>query len=124
VSLTPNASIISYNFAGNGELAFVLPVRNQPVHLMANCTTVGTRGIAFVDIMTVSASPVFLMWSGQHSAGAGGGANTANFSSANEFLIADVDFSGALELEVATGSSLAISNESGAARAGLVTMIW
>jgi hypothetical protein len=124
VSLTPNASLISYSFAGNGELAIFLPVRNQPIHVMANCTTVGVRGIAFAEVMAVSVSPAFLEWTGQNSPGAGGGSNSSGFSATNEALIAEVDFGGGVELEVANASTMALSNESGGARAGLVTMIW
>ena len=35
VSSTPNASQVFYNFAGNGEIAILVPVLNQPVHVMA-----------------------------------------------------------------------------------------
>jgi hypothetical protein len=124
VSSTANASIQAYNFGGNGEIAVFLPVRNQAVHVMANCITPGTRGIAFAEVMAVAAAPQFLMWTGQNSAGAGGGANTSGFSAANEAFIADVDFTGGVELEVANASTMVISNETGGARQGLITLIW
>ena len=124
VSTTANATIQAYGFAANGEIAVFIPVRNQPVHVMANCITPGVRGIAFTEIMAVTDAPQFLMWTGQNSAGAGGGANASGFGSANEQLIAEVDFGGSVELEVANASTMVISNESGAARRGVVTMIW
>jgi len=124
VGTTANASLQSYAFAGNGEIGIFLPVYNSGIHVMATCTTVGFRGIAAVDIMKVSAAPQFLEWTGQNSPGAGGGANVSGFGSANEQFIADVDFSGGVELEVANATTPVISNETGAARAGLITLIW
>jgi hypothetical protein len=125
VTTTANASIQGYNFGANGELAVFLPVRNQPIHVMANCITVGFRGIAFVDIMAVTETSAFLMWTGQNSrTSAGAAGNVSGFSDADEAFIADVDFSGGVELEVANASTMVISNETGGARRGLITMMW
>lgn len=124
VTTTANAALISWGLNAGGESLISLPVRNTGVHVMATCTTVGDRGIAAVDIMAVSEAPPFLMWSGQHSDGVLNGAVTANFSAANEVLIAEVGFAGTVELEVANAAQMAISNEGAAVKRGTITMFW
>src|SRR3712207_2172904 len=65
VTTTPNAAQIRYNLSVSGEVVIPVPAIDMPVHVMATCDEVGTRGIAFAEVMRASAAPAMLVWTGQ-----------------------------------------------------------
>ena len=127
VGTNPNQAIIRYVLAPNTELPIVVPVFNQAVRVMATCETLNDRGIAVAEVVKATAPSPVLLWTGQNSntiSSSTSGVNTSGSSSADEDLIVTVDNQGEVGLEVQNATTMAISNELGATRAGYVTMIW
>jgi hypothetical protein len=117
-----NAAITSYNLASGASSAAIKPATSQPILVMGCCTTVGFRGVGYVNMLHVPSS--FLEWEGQNSTGTGNGTIVQGFSSAPGTSIVHIDFSNLVQLEVLNADSFVVHNLSGSGRTGNVTMIW
>jgi hypothetical protein len=118
----PNTTLLSYNLAPGGFMVMTVPAIDQPVLLMGTTTTVGVRGIGQVSLMRVSAAPAYLEWVGLHSPNPVSFAS--GFSAAAGTLIAYLDVTHLVRLEVHNATQVRVRNTAAAVRAGNVKMIW
>lgn len=123
----PNISYVTYSLAPGADSADItVPVSNSPVLLIADCTTVGRRGLAQLTLHRTSVAPLFLQWLGLGSSAApviesnwwpGGG--TAH--------MAWLDFGNQVQLRVTTASQFDIQSlipAGGPTATGALKLIW
>jgi len=118
----PNAATLTYNLAAGSVSGAIVPATSRPVLVMGTCTTVGFRGVGQVTLLIPSAAPQFVEWVGLESPAPAG--ITSGFSGAAGAHIVFLDFAHQVELEVRTVNTIRVANAAGAARTGIVTLIW
>jgi len=123
----PNIASFTYNLApGTDSPNITVPILNSPVLAMANCTTVGRRGVAQVTIQRTSVAPLFLQWVGLSSPA--GPTVVADWwpGGVNPHIVW-VDFSHQVELRAVSASQFDVRSlipGGGPLATGSVKLIW
>ena len=123
----PNISSVTYNLApGTDSADITVPVKDSPLMVMANCTTVGRRGVAQVTMQRTSEAPLFLQWVGLSSPAGPSIVGDWWPGGANPHIVW-IDFAHQVELRVVSESKIdvrSLSPGGGPQAKGAVVLIW
>jgi hypothetical protein len=118
---TPNAATFSYSLAPGASTSPTTPVDSQPVLVTGVQNTSGYRGVGRVALLRVPSS--FLEWVGLDVFSS---AITSGYSGIAGTHIVYLDYSGFVDLEVASTDSFLVHNSTSSpiTATGNVTLVW
>jgi hypothetical protein len=118
---TPNVGSLSYNLAANGDSLGIFPPLDQPVLILGDCTTAGSRGVGHVVLVKKNGGG--FSWAGQNSPTGGAIAHGAGVTTAGTQILS-IEASAAVTLRINDSTSFVIHNGAASIRSGFLTLFW
>jgi hypothetical protein len=118
----PNAAFISYSLAPGGNSAAITPVTSKSVLVMGCCTTGGDVSVGQVSLQHFPSN--YMVWTGLESYAGAPSTITSGEGGTLGVHIVYIDFSHAVDIQVAGLDTIRVHNGSGSTLAGNVTLVW
>ena len=117
----PSGVAISFSLMAGASSAPITVAADTPVFIVANTTTVGYRGTAYMSVEHATGS--FLEWTGVNASQGTAPTLAGGFTSTAGTNMITIDYSGTVSLQVADADHLVVHNASGGTRVGSVWIL-